>query len=186
MIFEKIVHDMTILQVTQTKLDGVLVIKPPTIFEDHRGSYVELYNQKLYQEAGIRAKFVQDDISTSKKGTLRGIHGDRETWKLISCLYGKLYLVVLDADPTSPRFAQWESFILSDRNRLPVLVPPKYGNGHLVLSARAVFHYKQSAYYNRAKQFTILWNDPRFKIVWGIEKPILSKRDQGADNSRRC
>jgi len=81
------------MEVTKGKLDGVVVIKPPTIFEDFRGTYVETYNQEIYREAGITVDFVQDDISVSTQHVLRGIHGDRETWKLISCLSGKFYLI---------------------------------------------------------------------------------------------
>lgn len=167
------------MEVSKTKLDGVLLIKPPTIFEDFRGTYVETYNEKLYKEAGIKVKFVQDDISVSSKNVLRGIHGDSETWKLVSCLYGEFYLVVVNWDDASPQFGKWDSFVLSDQNRLQVLVPPKSGNGHLVLSKLAIFHYKQSTYYNRARQFTIKWNDPKLNIRWPIKNPILSKRDGG-------
>lgn len=167
------------LQVTKTKLDGVLLITPPTIFEDFRGSYVETYNEDLYQKAGITVKLVQDDISTSSKNVLRGLHGDAETWKLVSCPYGKFYLVVLNYDKDSKQFGQWESFTLSDTNRLQVLIPPKFGNGHLILSETAVFHYKQNTYYNRAGQFSIKWDDPRFKIWWPIKDPIVSQRDAG-------
>ena len=170
------------MEVKKTKLDGVLLIKPPTIFADFRGTYVETYNEKLYTEAGIRVKFVQDDISVSSKHVLRGIHGDPETWKLISCLYGKFYLVVVNWDETSPQFGQWESFVLSDQNRLQVLVPAKFGIGHLVLSEQAIFHYKQSTYYNRAKQFTLLWNDPKLNIWWPVRNPILSRRDEGSED----
>jgi dTDP-4-dehydrorhamnose 3,5-epimerase len=169
------------MEISKTKLDGVLLIKPPTVFEDFRGIYVETYNEKLYTEAGINVKFVQDDISVSRQNVLRGIHGDSETWKLISCLYGEFYLVVVNWDEASPQFGKWESFVLSDKNRLQVLVPPKFGNGHLVLSELAIFHYKQSAYYDRAAQFTILWNDPKLNIQWPIKNPILSKRDRGGN-----
>jgi dTDP-4-dehydrorhamnose 3,5-epimerase len=167
------------LEVTKTKLDGVLLISPPTIFEDFRGSYVETYNEELYHQAGITVKLVQDDISTSARNVLRGIHGDGETWKLVSCLYGKFYLVVINHDKDSKQFGQWESFTLSDANRLQVLIPPKFGNGHLVLSDTAIFHYKQNTYYNRAGQFTIAWNDPKFKIWWPVKNPIVSQRDEG-------
>jgi len=169
------------LSVTQAKLAGVLMIQPPTNQEDFRGSYVELYNEALYRETGINVAFVQDDISTSDRHVLRGIHGDTDTWKLISCLYGRFYLVVVNWDRDSPQFGQWESFVLSDRNRLQVLVPPRFGNGHLVLSELAIFHYKQSTYYNRASQFTILWNDPQVNIWWPIKNPIVSRRDGGAE-----
>ena len=170
------------MEVKKTKLNGVLLIKPPTVFEDFRGTYVEIYNEKLYTEAGIRVKFVQDDISISTKHVLRGIHGDPETWKLISCLYGKFYLVVVNWDETSPQFGQWEAFVLSDHNRLQVLVPPGFGVGHLVLSELAIFHYKQSTYYNRASQFTLLWNDPKLNIWWPVKNQIVSRRDEGGDD----
>jgi len=170
------------MEIKKTKLEGVLIIKPPTIFEDFRGTYVETYNEKLYKEAGISVNFVQDDISLSSRYVLRGIHGDNETSKLITCLYGKIYLVVVNWDEASPQFKQWDFHVLSEHNRLQVLVPPKFGNGHLVLSKQAIFHYKQSTYYNRSGQFTILWNDPELKIWWPVKNPILSKRDEGIDN----
>ena len=166
------------MEVKKTKLDGVLLIKPPTIFEDFRGTYVELFNEELYRKSGITVKFVQDDISVSTKHVLRGVHGDSETWKMISCLHGKFYLMVINLDETSSQYRQWEAFTLSDQNRLQVLIPPKFGNGHVVLSEVAIFHYKQSSYYNRAGQFTILWNDPKLKIWWPVKEPILSMRDE--------
>jgi len=171
------------MEVSKTKLDGVLLMKPPTIFEDFRGTYVEIYDEKLYTEAGIKVRFVQDDISVSSRNVLRGIHGDGRTWKLISCLYGKFYLVVVNWDKASLQFGKWESFVLSDQNRLQVLIPAGFGNGHLVLSELAIFHYKQSSYYDRASQFTILWNDPKLNIWWPIENPIVSRRDEGGEDT---
>lgn len=165
------------MNVSKTKLDGVLLIEPES-FEDHRGYYVETYNEALYREHGIDVAFVQDDISVSSRHVLRGIHGDQKTWKLISCLYGKFYFVVVNCDPASWQFGQWESFVLSAANRKQVLVPPKFGNGHLVLSEEAIFHYKQNTYYDPAGQFTHVWNDPQLGIWWPIENPILSRRDQ--------
>lgn len=164
------------IAVEKTKLDGVLLIKPD-VFEDHRGWFVETYNEKLYRENGIDVKFVQDDISVSNKHVLRGIHGDSETWKLISCLYGKFYLVVVNCDKESKNYRMWQSFVLSEYNRHQVLVPPKFGNGYLVLSDRAIFHYKQSTYYNPKAQFTYMWNDPKLNIRWPVKNPILSQRD---------
>src|SRR5438876_6457278 len=134
------------MQVTKTELEGVIVIKPE-IFEDFRGQYVETYNDRRYKEHGIDVTFVEDDISVSTRHVLRGIHGDAETWKLVSCLHGKFYLVVVNWDKGAPQFGQWESFVLSDQNRLQVLIPPKFGNGHVVLSESAIFHYKQTTYY---------------------------------------
>lgn len=170
------------MQVKKTKLDGVLLISPPTIFEDFRGSYVELYNEELYTKAGIKIRFVQDDISESSRHVLRGIHGDGGTWKLISCLHGTFYLVVINWDETTPQYRQWDAFTLSDKNRLQVLIPPKFGNGHIVLSERAIFHYKQNTNYDRAGQFTLAWNDPALKIWWPIKNPIVSQRDEGIKN----
>lgn len=165
------------MEVKPASLEGVLLIKPPTVFEDFRGTYIETYNEQLYREAGIDITFVQDDISTSTQHVLRGIHGDQETWKLVSCLYGKFYLVVVNCDEDSKDFAKWESFVLSDRNNLQVLIPPKHGNGHVVLSDQAIFHYKQTSYYNRAGQFTYAWNDPKLNIWWPIKEPLVSQRD---------
>jgi dTDP-4-dehydrorhamnose 3,5-epimerase len=166
------------MEVQKTKLDGVLLIQPPTNFEDFRGSYVELYNEQLYNDAGIHVKFIQDDISESSRHVLRGIHGDSKTYKLVSCLHGTFYLVVVNWDEKSPQYRQWEAFTLSDKNRLQVLIPPKFGNGHVVLSEKAIFHYKQNTFYDRPGQFTLAWNDPVLKIWWPIKNPIVSQRDE--------
>ena len=162
-----------------TTLDSVRLIKPPTIFEDFRGHYIETYNKRLYNEAGIDQDFVQDDISVSRRHVLRGIHGDDKTWKLISCLQGSFYMVVINNDPRSPQYRKWTSFTLSESNRLQVLVPPKFGNGHVVMSEQAIFHYKQTTDYDRSGQFTIVWNDPSVGIWWPVPTPIVSERDQG-------
>jgi dTDP-4-dehydrorhamnose 3,5-epimerase len=90
--------------------------------------------------------------------------------------------VVVNWDKASLQFGKWKSFVLSDQNRLQVLVPPKFGNGHVVLSELAIFHYKQSSYYDRASQFTILWNDPKLNIWWPIKNPIVSRRDEGGED----
>ena len=150
--------------VEKTKLEGVLQIKLE-VFEDHRGYYVETYNEGLYKKNSIDVRFIQDDISVSAYNVLRGIHGDQETWKLISCLEGKFYLVVVNHDNGSSQYKQWESFVLSEKNHIQILIPPKFGNGHLVLSERAIFHYKQNTYYNPGGQFTILWNDPEIPTL---------------------
>ena len=166
------------MRVQTTELPGVLLVEPPTVFEDFRGQYVETYNERLYREQGIDVDFVQDDISVSARHVLRGIHGDGETWKLVSCLHGRFYLVVVNADEDSEQYGQWQGFTLSDANRLQVLIPPRHGNGHLVMSETAIFHYKQSTYYNPAGQFTIRWNDPRFAVWWPVSEPIVSRRDE--------
>ena len=118
-------------------------------------------------------------IFQHQKNVLRGIHGDESTYKLVSCLYGEFYLVVVNNDPNSTQYKQWLSFNLSDINRKQVLIPPMYGNGHLVLSDKCIYYYKQTTEYNREGQFTIIWNDPEYKIKWPIVNPILSIRDGG-------
>jgi len=165
------------IKVKKTKLERVLQIQPDW-FEDHRGEYVETYNEREYFAQGINIKFVQDDYSISSKGVLRGIHGDEETWKLISCPFGKFYFVVVNCDQSSPDFGKWESFVLSDKNKIQILVPPKFGNGHLILSEIAIFNYKQSTYYNPNQQFSYKWNEPKFNIWWPTKNPILSRRDE--------
>ena len=166
------------MELLETKLDGVLLIKPD-IFEDFRGQYVELYNEENYNKHGINVKFVQDDISHSTKNVLRGIHGDTETWKLISCLKGRIYVVVVNCNEHHKDFGKWQPFALSDINRHQILTPPKFGVSHLVLTDEAIFHYKQSTYYNPniLKQFTYRYDDARFNIYWPIKNPILSERD---------
>lgn len=165
------------MQISKTKLDGVLLLKPE-VFEDFRGQYVETYNEQFCRDNGIDVKFIQDDISVSSRHVLRGIHGDAETWKLVSCMHGKFYLVVVNCDKESPDFGKWQSFVLSDVNRHQVLIPPKHGNGHVVLSETAIFHYKQNTYYNPKGQFTYIWNDPQLNIWWPIKNPLLSQRDE--------
>jgi len=167
------------MKIENTKLDGVLRVTPPTNFEDFRGSYIELYNQSIYMSNGIGCNFIQDDISTSRKNVLRGLHGDAHTWKLISCLQGSFYLIVANNDEDSSQFRKWEAHTLSDSNRSQILIPPKFANGHLVLSESAIFHYKQTTEYDRNGQFTILWNDPAWNFWWPINNPIVSIRDQG-------
>ena len=162
-------------------LPDVIVIER-NVFPDPRGFNTEIYSEKDYSDKGINIKFVEQTMSCSKKNVLRGVHGDDETWKLISCLYGEVYFVVINYNHKSKYFGRWQSFTLSPHNGLQVLVPPNYGNGHIVLTDQAVFHYNRSAYYKGlGNQFTVKWNDPRFNISWPIKNPILSKRDENVN-----
>ena len=160
----------------ETSLQGVKKIQIDS-FEDFRGSYTEIYNKEFFNEKNIKIEFIQDDISVSKKNVLRGLHGDQKTWKLISCLYGEFQLIVVNNDQNSLEYKKWESFVLSSDNKAQILIPPKFGNGHLVLSDSCIFHYKQNTQYNRDGQFTIKWNDPSFNFKWMNNSPILSERD---------
>ena len=165
------------MKVEKTKLNGVLLITPPVMAEDFRGTNTETYHYDEYHKAGIKTNFILDSVSTSRHKVLRGIHGDNRTTKLITCLHGCIYFVVVNRDPNSSQFNQWQSFTLSDKNRLQVLVPSNFGNGHLVMSKSCVFSYKLNAYYDRESQFTLSWNDKTVGIWWPINDPILSERD---------
>jgi dTDP-4-dehydrorhamnose 3,5-epimerase len=154
---------------------GAYLLSLPTAFYDHRGSYHETWNKKWFgrvqRQLGIKVPpFVEDDISTSRLSVFRGIHGDRKTWKLISCLYGGFELVVYDL--TTGEYAWIPMF----PGGASVLISPNVGNGHLVTTDTAVFHYKQTTYYGTHEQFTIPWAtvDP-LPISGGI---IVSERDK--------
>jgi len=170
------------ITVEKTTLDNVFLIKP-YIFEDHRGLYIKTYDFEEYSRVFLsynipKFEFIEDDISISTLHVIKGIHGSySNTWKLVGCLYGKIYVVVINYDEKSKQFGQWQSFILSDKNFNQILIPPKFGNGHLCLDQISIFSYKQSTYYDRSKQFTIKYNDERFNIWWPCKDPILSMRD---------
>ena len=152
--------------------------------EDHRGSYTQLYRADEYQKAikehtGHDVLFVEDDFACSSKNVLRGIHGDDRTWKLVTCLSGKFYIVVVNCDPSSENYEKWQSFLLTKENGKQLHIPPLHGHAYQVLSDNAVFHYKQLCYYEgMTNQFTHKWDDPRFKIWWPIKNPIVSQRDE--------
>lgn len=153
----------------------------PNVFYDYRGEYIETWNSRIY-EFNEPITFVQDDISTSKYGVLRGLHGDWSTWKLIQCLKGEIFVAVVDCRKVStpiPKISgEFQTFILNDKNRHQLLIPPGCANGHLVLSEDGcIFSYKQSTHYEGAdKQFTLKWD--YLPIDWPIENPILSLRDK--------
>ena len=169
------------INVKTTSLKNVLMIVPPTIFEDYRGQYIETYNEKLYNQEGIDIKFVADSFIISDKNVLRGIHGDSKTWKLVNCMHGRFYIVILNCDEGSSEFGKWASFTLSETNRKQLLVPPNHGIAHLILSEKVIYHYKQSTYLEDKIEFTYRWDDPRFNILWPIKDPILSEKDKKAE-----
>jgi len=162
-------------------LKGVKIFKFKR-FKDHRGYYDEIFNKKLYEKYGC-PEFIQDDISVSKKDVFRGIHGDSETWKLVSCLFGKFILFIVNNDKNSDQYLGNVMYSLSAEIPLQVLIPPKFGNGHLVLSDVAIFHYKQSTYYKGMKnQFTLRVDDPKIDFLSRpkIDELIMSERDRNA------
>lgn len=153
-------------------------IHQPNSFEDFRGELYTLFNQK-----DSTLTFNHDKVSISRQNVLRGLHGDCKAWKLITCLAGEVYLVVVDYRKDSPNYLKWDSVVLTHKNRKSVLVPPMFANGHLVLSSEATFFYKWSypgGYPDVKDQFSIKWNDPKINIHWPIVNPILSYRDTNA------
>jgi|TARA_B110000914_G_scaffold148665_1_gene130319 dTDP-4-dehydrorhamnose 3,5-epimerase len=169
------------------KLEEVAIIQPD-VFYDYRGEYVETWNVENYKifdhlvNDGKSIIFKQDDISTSVKHTLRGLHGDDKTWKLVSCIYGSLLQVVVDMRESSDTYLEYDMFSINDKNRNQILIPPGFANGHLVMSDFGIFNYKQSTLYTGAStQFTVKWNDPKLNIPWPIDNPLLSSRDKNAD-----
>ena len=146
-------------------------------FKDHRGFYWTSWKKNNQ----VKLDFIHDKFSLSKKNVLRGLHGDSKTWKLISCPYGKFFLVVVNCVKFSNNYLKWKSWILSHENGLQILVPPNYANGHFCISEKCLFHYKLSykgKYQDVNKQFSLRWNDPKLNIKWPVNKPILSKRDR--------
>ncbi len=173
------------MQVDQsTVIPGLKVIRPE-VFHDFRGEFVLTYDDERYafeDEEGRPIAFVEDDVSVSRRHTLRGLHGDERTWKLIQCLSGAFYYVVVDMRPGSAAHRRWEAFTLNDKSRLQVLVPAGCANGFVVLSDECVCSYKQSERYAGMQgQFTVRWDDPALGIFWPVRQPILSSRDATAE-----
>ena len=148
-----------------------------SIFKDHRGLYWTTWKKGIFS----KKKFVHDKFSVSKKNTLRGLHCDFKTWKMISCVYGKVLFVVVDMRKNSKTYLKNIKLILNYRKPKLILIPPYFAYAHLCLSKECIFHYKLSykgKYIDSMKQRSFRWNDPKMKINWPIKKPILSKRDK--------
>lgn len=160
------------------RIEGVSV-NTPSVYSDYRGDLWTLWKQGDAWPKSLN--FNHDKVSTSRKDVLRGIHGDRKSYKLITCLQGELYFVVVDNRIESSTYRGWAWDILSDKSRKQVLLPPGVGNGFLVLSDQSVFHYKwayEGEYPDVEDQFTIKWNDSDINIDWPIDNPILQPRDR--------
>ena len=159
-----------------------VILFNPSVTHDFRGEIFTTYMSGVYEtilgEKYRETPFVEDKISVSRRDVLRGLHGDFETDKLVQCLHGEVYLVVVDWRKDSPTYMQWESHLLNDKNKLQVLIPKGFLNGHLCLSEKCIFSYKQTSYYKGAdKQISASWCDPKLGIFWPIKTPILSERD---------
>lgn len=167
------------MEVSNLRLKGLKLIVP-RVFRDVRGFFFESYAFERFSEEGIKASFVQDNVSYSKKGTIRALHyqSDPGQAKLVSCLRGAIWDVAVDIRPDSPTFGQWESVILDERDCHQLFIPIGFAHGFCVLSDDCLVQYKVTSPYNPQTEQSIRWNDPDLAITWPTEHPILSARDQ--------
>ncbi|MEX1268668.1 MAG: dTDP-4-dehydrorhamnose 3,5-epimerase [Balneolaceae bacterium] len=164
----------------RTSLNNVWLIKPE-IYKDPRGQFLEAFRTDLFKEHGIEYEFVQDNISTSQKNTLRGLHYQlppSSQTKLIMVPHGEILDVAVDVRQNSPTFGQHFSTILNSENRHMMLIPTGFAHGFSVLSDEATIFYKCNDYYNKPLERGIRWNDPEVNIDWKIDSPILSEKDK--------
>ena len=166
----------------ETKIKDLYIIEPK-VFGDSRGYFMESYNKKDFEEAGLSMTFVQDNESKSKKGVLRGMHFQTKhtQGKLVRVTSGEVYDVAVDLRKDSPTFGQWEGVFLSAENKRQFYVPEGFAHGFLVLSDEAVFNYKCTDYYAPEYDCGLLWNDEDVNIQWpldGIEEVLLSEKDK--------
>jgi len=166
------------MNIKETKLAGVLILEPK-VFSDDRGYFFETWNSTRYEQAGITGPFVQDNISFSKKGVLRGLHFQypQSQGKLIQVLSGEVVDVVVDIRAGSPTYGQWIGEVLSESNHRQIYVPPGFAHGYCVTSEAALFSYKCTDFYNPATEHGIIWNDPDIGIEWPTEQPEMSTKD---------
>lgn len=170
------------MKIKSTPLNDCYIIEP-TIFEDDRGYFFEKYNEEKFEElTGLNGHFVQDNISKSSYGVLRGLHfqkGEHAQAKLVSCLQGKVYDVAVDLRENSSTFGQWFGIELTDQNKLQLYIPRGFGHGFSVLSDVAVFAYKCDNFYNKESEGGLLWNDEYLNIDWQLPLAdvILSEKD---------
>ncbi len=167
------------MTVEETELPGVLLITPKS-FGDSRGYFLESYHEARYREAGIECGFVQDNVSHSGPGVLRGLHFQVPNGqaKLIQVLSGEILDVAVDIRFGSPHFGKWVGRILSDQNHAQLFIPAGFAHGFAVLGDHATVAYKCSVLYEAAGDSTILWNDPEIGIEWPVQSPVLSAKDQ--------
>jgi dTDP-4-dehydrorhamnose 3,5-epimerase len=154
----------------------------PSVYREYRGEIFTTYHSKEHPVNGLLPTTVNthNRFSKSYEGVLRGLHYDDKTWKLVQALVGDIYLVVLDVRPNSHTYGNWESYIITEKTRDQVLIPPGFANGHYALTD-CVFHYNlfyEGNYVNENAQGVVKWNDYRFKIEWPTYTPTLQRRDR--------
>ena len=165
--------------VTKTTLADAIVITP-TAFADNRGYFMESYNEQDFLGIGIGDHFVQDNHSHSRQGVLRGMHFQvppHAIAKLVRCLAGEVFDVIVDMRPSSPTFKKWESFTLTAENKKMLYVPVGFGHGFCAMSPTADFAYKVTGCWEKAWDGGFRWNDPEIGIVWQNANPILTEKD---------
>jgi len=172
------------LQVEKTDIRDLLIIRPQ-VFEDERGYFFELHNKLKMEYFGLDLKFVQDNVSLSKQGTVRGLHyqvGEFAQGKLTSVLQGKVLDVAVDLRVGSPTFSKHFAIELSDKNKTQLWVPPGFAHGFSVLSESALFYYKCTQFYNKEHERAVIYNDDSLDIKWQVDNPMVSKKDLVAKN----
>lgn len=171
------------MKIKETPLRDCYIIEP-TIIEDERGYFFEKFNERKFEElTGMNGHFVQDNISKSSYGVVRGVHlqkGEYGQAKLVSCLEGKVLDVAVDLRKESPTFGKWFSIELTGENKVQLYVPRGFGHGFSVLSETAIFSYKCDNYYFKEAEGSVIWNDPELGIDWQIaeDQAILSDKDR--------
>jgi dTDP-4-dehydrorhamnose 3,5-epimerase len=163
----------------ETAIPGVLILEPE-VFGDARGLFMELYHEERYAASGIPARFLQDNLSRSTRGVLRGLHlqNPRPQGKLVTVLRGEVRDVVVDVRLGSPTFGTHVSVDLSEDNRQQLWVPRGLAHGFVVRSESADFFYKCDDVYSASDQLVLQWDDPQLAIDWGCDNPVLSDRDR--------
>ncbi len=173
------------MQFIKTPLKGALLIEP-RIFRDHRGLFMEVYNEQFFRENEIALNFVQDNYSQSVKGTLRGLHYQIDPYaqgKLVRVCSGEIFDVAVDIRKGSPDFGKWVGYRLSAENNRAIYIPPGFAHGFLVLSSSgAQVIYKCTQYYQPSCDRGILWSDPRINIQWPQQPDLklISDKDKNA------
>lgn len=167
------------MNVLETSLSGLKIIEPK-VFGDRRGFFLETWNRKRYAEIGIDEDFVQDNLSFSRGGVVRGLHYQypRSQGKLVYVLQGEVFDVAVDIRKNSPTFARWEGVMLSGENMKQLYIPEGFAHGFCVLGETALFAYKCTEFYAPETEGGILWNDPDIGIDWPINDPVLSDKDR--------